>query len=62
MGMGVWAVSSKPTIENMSVPNKQIPSKGQTINGSWQYVYDLDVASKEMEKFILETETIIETD
>lgn len=62
MSMGVWAVSSKPTIENMSVPNKQIPSKGQTINGSWQYVYDLDVASKEMEKFILETETIIETD
>ncbi len=54
MGMGVWAVSSKPTIENMSVPNKDIPSKGQTIGGAWQYVYDLDIASKEIEKFILE--------
>ncbi len=54
MNMGLWAVSSKPSIENMSVPNKEIPSKGQTINGSWQYVYDLELASKEMEKFILE--------
>lgn len=55
MGLGLWAVSSKPSIENMSVPNKDIPSKGKTINGSWQYVYDLELASKEMEKFILET-------
>ena len=54
MNMGLWAVGSKPSIENMSVPNKEIPSKGQTINGSWQYVYDLELASKEMEKFILE--------
>ncbi len=56
MGMGLWAVSSKPTIETMSLPNDDIPSKGQTIGGSWQYVYDLDIASKEMEKFILETQ------
>lgn len=62
MSMGLWAVGSKPSIENMSVPNKEIPSKGQTINGSWQYVYDLELASKEMEKFILETGTDAESE
>ena len=53
MNIGIWALTSKPTIENFSVPNKNIPSSGRIINGAWKYVYDLDLASKEINKFIL---------
>ncbi len=57
INMGLWAVASSPEIENISIPNDNISAKGQTIRGTWYYVYDIDKAKAEMEKFILETET-----
>ena len=56
MGLGLWAISASPEIENISIPNKNISSKGQTIGGVWYYVYDIDAAKDEIKKFILETE------
>lgn len=54
MNMGIWALTSQPTIENLSIPSKDMNAKGQIKNGAWCYVYDLDVAKQEMKKFILE--------
>lgn len=54
MGLGIWAITSKPTIENISIPTKEMDAKGGIINGGWYYVYDLDDAKQEMRKFILE--------
>ena len=62
MSMGVWAMSSNPTIEDLSIPNKNIKSRGQIIRGGWYYVYDLDVAKKEIKNFILETTPKSETE
>ena len=56
MSMGLWAISSKPEMENMSIPNDNVKGKGQTIRGVWYYVYDIEAAAAEMKKFILETE------
>lgn len=56
MSMGLWAISSKPEMENMSIPNDNVKGKGQTIRGVWYYVYDIEAAANEMKKFILETE------
>ena len=56
MSMGLWAISSKPEMENMSIPNDNVKGKGQTIRGVWYYVYDTEAAANEMKKFILETE------
>ena len=56
MSMGLWAISSKPEMENMSMPNDNVKGKGQTIRGVWYYVYDIEAAAAEMKKFILETE------
>ncbi len=54
MNMGIWAITSKPTIENISIPSKDMNAKGQTIRGVWYYVYDVDVAKEEIKNFILE--------
>ncbi len=56
MGLGLWAVSANPEMENISIPNENISAKGKTISGVWYYVYDLNQAKSEMKKFILETE------
>ncbi len=54
MDMGFWAITSGPTIENMSIPNDNIKAEGRNENGSWMFFYDLDKASAEIKKFILE--------
>lgn len=54
MDMGLWALTSQPTIENISIPSKDMNAKGQIIRGGWYYVYDIDKAKEEMSKFILE--------
>lgn len=54
MSMGIWAVLSSPKIEQISLPNDNIPSGGKTINGRWCYVYDLKKAEAEMYDFIFE--------
>lgn len=53
MNMGIWAISSKPTIENISIPSKAMNAKGKIIRGVWYYVYDIDAAKQEMKNFIL---------
>lgn len=40
--------------EQLSIPNDNITSSGKMINGIWYYVYDLEKASEEISKFILE--------
>lgn len=41
--------------EQLSIPNDNIKASGKMINGGWYYVYDIEMASKEIKKFILET-------
>ncbi len=53
MDIGIWAITSSPTMENMSIPNDNIEAKGGIVGGSWKYIYDLDKASEEIQKFIL---------
>ncbi len=53
--MGMWALTEKPTIENLGLPDADSKAYGKTINGTWYYLYDLDVASKKIHDFILET-------
>lgn len=52
LGLGAWAVMSKPQIENLSLPNKACNAKGKTINGTWYYVYDLEAAKQEIVNFV----------
>ena len=56
MGLGLWAVSANPQMENISIPNENISAKGKTMGGVWYSVYELEKAKSEMKKFILETE------
>ena len=39
--------------ENLAIPTEDLDN-GQTINGVWYNVYDLDKAAKVIEEFILE--------
>lgn len=55
ISMGMWAVTSSPKIENLSIPNENIKSSGKIIRGVWYYVYDLEAAKNEIKNFILET-------
>lgn len=52
-----WAGANmgKLKIETLGLPDKDLDKGGQMIRGVWYYVYDLDTASKKIEKFILET-------
>ena len=51
-----WAISAKPTIENLGLPDESCKAYGKTINGTWYYVYDIEFAAKKIHDFILETE------
>ncbi len=62
MGIGLWAISSNPEIEDMSVPSKTMNPKGRTIGGRWVYVYDIDIAKTEMKDFILGTKVETESE
>ncbi|MBR7133081.1 MAG: LCP family protein [Clostridia bacterium] len=52
--MGLWAVFASPEFEQLSIPNDNVPAQGKTVGGKWCYVYDLEKAAAEIEKFILE--------
>ena len=54
IGLGTWAITFSPEIEQISIPNENISSSGKIINGVWYYVYDLDTAKKEIHDFIFE--------
>jgi hypothetical protein len=55
ISLGLWGLTAKPEIENISIPNDTVKGKGQTIRGVWYYVYDIEAAAADMKKFILET-------
>lgn len=52
MSIGMWAVSSGATIEEAGLPNADCNSRGETINGTWYFVYDLNTATDIIHKFI----------
>lgn len=43
-----------PTLEQAAFPNDYIYSTGQTINGGWYYVYDLEQATDMLRQYIYE--------
>lgn len=51
-----WAALHSPSIEQLSLPNDECNAKGQTINGQWYYVYDIDNAANIVHNFIYEPE------
>ncbi len=54
ISLATWALVSSPEIEQLSLPNENVPSGGKTINGVWYYVYDTNLAKKELHDFIFE--------
>ena len=54
ISMGLWAVTSSPEFEQLSIPNDNVKSSGKIISGKWCYVLDLDAAKKEIYDFIYE--------
>ena len=43
-----------PSLEQAAFPNDHIYSTGQTINGGWYYVYDLEQAADMLQQYIYE--------
>jgi len=54
LSMGIWAVVRSPELVQHSLPNDDIKASGKTIGGKWVYYYDLNNASENIKKFILE--------
>lgn len=54
LSLGTWVILAGPEFEQLSIPNSNIKSRGQTINGAWCYVYDLDTAKNEIYDFVFE--------
>ena len=54
IGLGSWTLLNSPEIEQLSIPNDNVPSKGQTIRGTWYSVYDVSKAKTEIYDFINE--------
>ncbi len=54
LGHVAWLTTSSPTTENLGIPNAECNSSGQTIGGVWYFVYDLNIATKQIESFINE--------
>lgn len=49
-----WAVLKSPEIVTMSLPNDKCNAQGKIIHGTWYYVYDLEAAKNEIQKFVYE--------
>lgn len=54
MSLGLWALMFSPEFEQLTIPNQNVPASGKYINRRWCYVYDLEVAQKEIHDFIFE--------
>lgn len=55
--LAAWYLSASPTVENFSLPTENCNAKKGSdcyINGVWYYIYDLDIATKELHAFIEE--------
>ena len=61
LDLAVWAATNKPTIEQLSLPTDDLKAYGQTVNGAWHFVYDLDKASTILHNFIYEPENTDKT-
>lgn len=57
--LGAWAIKNSPTIESISLPDKECNAKDTKINGVYYYVYDLDIATTKIHDFIKEEGTYI---
>ena len=57
LSLGTWAAANMNSLqfEMLGLPTEDIDKGGKMINGVWYYVYDLDIAAKKIENFILET-------
>ena len=52
-----WAITKSPTLETFSLPTADChPKSGKDayINGTWYYLYDMDVATEQLHAFIYE--------
>ena len=47
-------MTKSPTLEQTAFPHEKSGAHGETINGTWYYVYDLDLASQMLHTFIYE--------
>lgn len=54
MSIGLWAITSNPQMKETGLPTKECNAKGQTINGTWYFVYDLTNAADILHRFIYE--------
>ena len=57
MGLATWALTANPGFGSQSLPTPECnPRSGANamINGVWYYIYDLDIATDIMHKFIYE--------
>ncbi len=57
MGLATWALTANPGFGSQSLPTKECnPRSGSAamINGVWYYIYDLDIATNILHKFIYE--------
>lgn len=54
LGMGTWALTSGPTLEQASFPTAGCNASGEIIDELWYFVYDLDHATDLLHKFIYE--------
>lgn len=54
LGIGTWALTSGPTMEQASFPTAGCNATGEIIDELWYFVYDLDNATDILHKFIYE--------
>ncbi len=57
MGLAMWAITANPGFGSQSLPTKECnPRSGSAamVNGVWYYIYDLDIATDILHKFIYE--------
>ena len=54
LGIGTWALTSSPTMDQASFPTAGCNASGQIIDELWYFVYDLDNATDILHKFIYE--------
>ncbi len=52
--IATWTLTSKPTFEQLSLPDDSCKAVGKTINTYWVWVYDLNYAANRLHDFILE--------
>ena len=56
--LATWALTTAPSVETYSLPNAQIPTQNGIIDNKrgWVRVYDLDLATQLLHRFIYETD------